>query len=53
MYIYIMYMYIYTSVSPKGWYHGAPLPFNFKAEKHCFITPIDQMSCITDALPHP
>ena len=32
-------MYLF-SVSPKGWYLGAPPPFNFKvyAEKHCFIT---------------
>ena len=22
------YMYIYISVSPKGWYHGAPPSFN-------------------------
>ena len=38
------------SVSPKGWYHGAPppvslapLPFNFKAyaEKRCFKTLIE------------
>ena len=42
-------MYI-GSVSPKGWYHGAPPPFslappsfNFKfyAQKHCFITLIE------------
>ena len=45
------------SVSPKGWYHGAPPPFslappsfNFKvyAEKYCFITLIEH--CVFDII---